>query len=298
MKRLITFLLSTAFLAASLFAADSIPLQTISYSFEPEQIKHLDVNFAAGKIQILQAVTNTINVTVTKDYDAPSPTAKIDKETLSIKTSKFSSYKKPIDILVEVPYGKNFGEVKVVCVSANTYLKYLNAKQILVTTLSGLVNVQDCTVNGILKVGSASGKTSLNDSKITNTTLSSVGGEIVLQNITSSLIQTETMSGIISLNQVKTKAFESQSSNGVFEAQFDEMISEDSWAKTKNGTISLVFPKDCAYKAVVNSMNGQFIDNNTAVTAAQCENLASVYNKGTVEILLDIKNGKASISSK
>lgn len=282
----------------SLFAAELVPEEKLSYSFEPDQVKHLDVNFSAGKVQILEAVTNTINISITKDYDAPSPTCKIDKGTLSVKTSKLSSIKKKIDIVVEIPYGKNLGEIKITTVSANAYLKNLNARQILVTTLSGIVSVKNCEINGLVKVGSASGKTSLEESKISTLTLSAIGGEISLDNIESTLIQAETMSGPILLKNSKTEGFEFQSPNGIIEVQLNEMIKNPSWAKTGNGTINLVFPEKAGYKAIVNSTNGQFIDNNTFVTAAQCENLESVYNNGTTEILISVKTGKATISSK
>lgn len=298
MKRLISFLLTTTFMVWSLFGAELVPEEKLSYSFEPDQVKHLDVNFSAGKIQIVEAVTNSINISVTKDYDAPSPTCKIDKGTLSVKTSKLSSIKKKIDILIEIPFGKNFGEIKVTTVSANTYLKNLNAKQILVTTLSGIVSVKNCEVTGFVKVGSASGQTSFEESTISNLTLSAISGEINLDNVTSTLVQAETMSGPIIFKNSKTEGFEIQSPNGKIEVQLNEMFKNPSWVKTGNGSIDLVFPEKTGYKAIVNSTNGQFIDNNTFVTAAQCENLESVYNNGTAEILINLKNGKASISSK
>lgn len=279
-------------------AASKIPDEEITTAnFNPDQISCLEVNFAAGNVKIQEAVRNDIQVTVTRDYDAPSATTKIEKGTLSIKTKLLSSYKKKIDILVEVPYGKEFDEIKITCVSANSSIKKIDSKNITVTSGGGKVSVNNCKVSDHLKISGAGGQVSVEDSKVFYLTVSTVGGTTYLDDVTTSLVRTESANGNMILKNMKAKAFESQSASGSFEAQFETMPEKTCKVKTGSGDISLTFPKGKGYKAVVSSLNGQFVDSNTSVTAAQCEDLVSQFKNGETEIQISTKSGKASIKS-
>ena len=119
MKKLISIILTALLLGTALFA--EIPDEEITtMNFNPDQISKLDINFAAGNVKVQAVKTNEITVTVTREYDAPAATTKIEKGTLSIKTKLFSNYKKKIDVLVDIPFGKEFEEIKTTCVSANS----------------------------------------------------------------------------------------------------------------------------------------------------------------------------------
>ncbi|MCQ2596616.1 MAG: DUF4097 domain-containing protein [Treponema sp.] len=297
MKKIFTFLLAAVFAVSALVA--EIPNEEITtVNFDPDQITHLDINFAAGNVKIQNAVRNDILVTITREYDAPSVSTKIEKGTLSIKTKILSSYKKKIDIVVEIPFGKNLGQTKVTCVSANTTIKGINTKELFITTATGKVNIENCRLPGNIKIGGASGKISMKDSLPDYLSISAVNGEIELTDITSKLVKTEVAGGKIITHSLKTEAFEAQSMNGMIEMDFEEMISKDSWVKTSGGSIGLTFPTGKGYKAVVSSLNGQFVDNNTYVTASACENLVSSYKEGEPEIKINTKSGKITISSR
>lgn len=297
MKKILSFLLAIVF-AVSAFAAEIPNEEVTTINFNPDQIDHLEINFSAGNIKIQNAVRNDILVTITKEYDAPSVSTKIDKGTLSIKTKILSNYKKKISILVEIPFGKNLGQTKVTCVSANTSIKGINTKELLITTATGKVTIENCRLPGNVKIGGASGKISLKDSLADYLSISAVNGEIELSEITSKLVKTEVANGKILCNDLKTEGFEAQSMNGVINLDFAEMISKDSWVKSNGGDISLTFPTGKGYKAVVSSINGQFLDNNTYITATSCEDLISSYKDGEPEIKINTKSGKVTISSR
>lgn len=296
MKKLISIILSALLLGTALFA--EIPDEEITtMNFNPDQISKLDINFAAGNVKVQAVKTNEITVTVTREYDAPAATTKIEKGTLSIKTKLFSNYKKKIDVLVEIPFGKEFEEIKTTCVSANSTIKNIDSKNITITSGGGKVKIENCNVSDHLKISGAGGQLSVEDSKVFYLTVSSVGGTTYIDDVTTSLVRTESANGNIILKNMKAKAFESQSASGSFEAQFETMPVKASWVKTSSGNIDLVFPKGAGYKAIINSLNGQFIDNNTSVTAASCEDLISQFKNGEVEIKLSTKSGKATITS-
>lgn len=296
MKKLISIFLSALLLGTSLFA--EIPDEEITtMNFNPDQISKLDINFAAGNVKVQAVKTNEITVTVTRDYDAPAATTKVEKGTLSIKTKLFSNYKKKIDILVEVPFGKEFEDIKTTCVTANSTIKNIDSKDITITSGGGKIAIENCNVSDHLKISGASGQISVEDSKVFFLTVSFVGGTTYMDGVTTSLVRTESANGNIILKNMKAKAFESQSASGSFEAQFETMPVKASWIKTSSGNIDIQFPKGEGYKAVINSLNGQFVDNNTSVTAASCEDLISQYKNGEVEIKLNTKSGKATIKS-
>ncbi|MCQ2574154.1 MAG: DUF4097 domain-containing protein [Treponema sp.] len=297
MKKIISFLSVLSFFLSALFAVDLVPEEKITYSFKPEQVQNLEVNFSAGKLSVQEAFTSDITVTITKDYDAPSPTAKIDKGTLVIKTKLLSSYKKQVSILIEIPFGKKLEDIKLTSVSANIFLKNLNAKIITTTTASGMTQVEKCNISSHLKIGAASGKVSVSGIKGNNVTISTVNGIIDLEDLSAKLCRTETANGRISCKKIKTDGFEAQTMNGSIEYQFDKMIENDSWVKTTSGTIDLVFPKGKGYKAIVTTQSGEFIDKNTNITGVQCEDLESRYKNGNVEIKINTKSGNINIDS-
>lgn len=299
MKKLLTFLFAALFTVSAFAATLTVSSEeTITYNFEPDQIKHLDVNFSAGKVSVVTAKTNTVNVIISKEPDAPSPSAKIEDSTLIVKTKILSNYKKKIDIKIEIPYGKNLGQTKITCVSANTLLKGINTKELNITTATGKVTVENCRLPGNVKIGGASGKISISETLADYLSVSAVNGEIELTDVTSKLIKSEVAGGKILGNSLNTEAFQAQSMNGLIQMDFAEMISNDSWVKTTLGDVSLTFPTGKGYKAVVSSLNGQFVDNNTYVTASACEDLVSSYKDGKPEIKLNTKSGKITISSR
>jgi len=299
MKKLISLLFTTLFLISSVFAADStVPEEKLNYSFIPDQVQSLDVNFSAGKVTIRETRTNEINITITKDYDAPAVNAKINKGVLSVKTGLFSNYSKKLSILIEVPVGKVFDEINVTVFTAATYLKGVEAKDVNVTSGGGLVNVENSQISGHMKIAGASGNLSVENTKAFWVTLSAVAGEVNVNKVDSALVRAETANGKIIFQDVDVRKFEIQSMNGSVEAQFEKMPQQDSFVKTNTGNIDLLFPKGKGYKAVATTLNGQFIDNNTNITGAQCDGLVSQFKKGEVEIKVTTRNGKATISSK
>ena len=291
------FFAITSFLSSSLFAESIVPEEKLSYTFKSDQVQNLDVNFAAGKVILQESLTGDININITKDYDAPSPTAKIDKGTLVVKTTLLSSYKKKISIVIEIPYGKKLENIQLTCVSANSTLKRIEADNINITSASGYVQIDKCKISDHLKIGGGAGSLSIKNTEANYITVSSVSGETEITACSCKLLRTETVSGKVVYSKLKTDSFEAQGLSGTLEAQFDKMIEEDSWIKTGTGTVNIVFPKGKGYKAVVSSLSGQFIDQNTNVTGVQCDDLISQYKNGNVEIKINTKTGSVSISS-
>lgn len=291
MKKILSFIFSALLICSALFA------ETQVYSFLPAQIKNLDINFAAGNVTVKTDFTDHIDIVITKEIDVSAPTVKLDKDTLSIKTKILSSFKKEQDIEICIPTGLKLNDVKIISMSANSYIEDAEINNLTITTTSGLIKIKNSKIYGLAKLAGASGKYSAKNSNITNLVCSAVNGEISIEDCNTGLTQLEAANGRISLLNTVTENFEIQTMGGAVTVQLKEMITKNSFAKTTSGTIDITVPKDSAYKAVVTTLNGSFIDNNTFVTAAQCDGLESSYKGGTVEIKLNTKSGKMTLSS-
>lgn len=291
MKKILTLIFAALMVTSAAFA------ETQTYSFLPAQIKNLDVNFAAGNVTVKTDYTDHIEIIITKEIDVSAPTVKLDKDTLSIKTKILSSFKKEQDIEICVPTGLKLNDVKIVSMSANSYIENAEINNLTVTTTGGLIKIKNSKIYGLAKLAGASGKYSAKNSEITNLVCSAVNGEITVEDCRTGLVQLEAANGKINLFNAVTENFEIQAMGGPVTVQLKEMITKNSYVKTTSGTVDITVPKDAAYKAVVTSLNGSFIDNNTFVTAAQCDALESSYKGGTVEIKLNTKSGKMTLSS-
>lgn len=291
MKKILSFIFSAFLFCSAAFA------ETQVYSFLPAQIKNLDINFAAGNVTVKTDFTDHIDIVITKEIDVSAPTVKLDKDTLSIKTKILSSFKKEQDIEICIPTGLKLNDVKIISMSANSYIEDAEINNLTITTTSGLIKIKNSKIYGLAKLAGASGKYSAKNSNITNLVCSAVNGEISIEDCNTGLTQLEAANGRISLLNTVTENFEIQTMGGAVTVQLKEMITKNSFAKTTSGTIDITVPKDSAYKAVVTTLNGSFIDNNTFVTAAQCDGLESSYKGGTVEIKLNTKSGKMTLSS-
>lgn len=291
MKKIFLFVMTAFLFCSAAFA------ETQTYSFLPAQIKNLDINFAAGNVTVKTDFTDHIDIVITKEIDVSAPTVKLDKDTLSIKTKILSSFKKEQDIEICIPTGLKLNDVKIISMSANSYIEDAEINNLTITTTSGLIKIKNSKIYGLAKLAGASGKYSAKNSNITNLVCSAVNGEISIEDCNTGLTQLEAANGRISLLNTVTENFEIQTMGGAVTVQLKEMITKNSFAKTTSGTIDITVPKDSAYKAVVTTLNGSFIDNNTFVTAAQCDGLESSYKGGTVEIKLNTKSGKMTLSS-
>lgn len=291
MKKIAALILTGLLACSALFA------ETQVYSFLPAQIKNIDVNFAAGNVTVKTDFTDHINITITKEIDASAPTVKLDKDTLSIKTKLLSSFKKEQDIEICVPTGLKLNDIKFVCVSANSYVEDIEANNVSINTTSGLIKIKNSKIYGTTKLAGASGKITVKDSEISTLSASTVSGEISFDETKTGLVQMETVNGKLNLQNAVTESFELQTMSGAIEILLKEIMTKNSFAKSTGGSINLVVPKNTPYNAVVTTLNGSFIDNNTFVTAAQCDELISTYQKGTVDIKLNTKSGKITIGS-
>lgn len=291
MKKLTALILTAILTCSALFA------ETQTYSFLPAQIKNIDVNFAAGNVTVKTDFTDHINITITKEVDASAPTVKLEKDTLTIKTKLLSSFKKEQDIEICVPTGLKLNDIKFVCVSANSYVEEIEANNVSINSTSGLIKIKNSKIYGTAKLAGASGKITVKDSEISTLTSSAVSAEISYDGTKTGLAQMETINGKLNLTNAVTDVFELQTMGGAIEIQLNEIMTKNSSVKSSSGNINLVVPKNAPYNAVVTTLNGSFIDNNTFVTAAQCEELLSTYQNGTVEIKMNTKSGKITVGS-
>lgn len=295
MKKIISFLLLTLLSASFIFSQE---LDTNTYSFMPAQIRNINVNFAAGNVTVKTGFSDMVTVEVKKEPDASAPNVKMDGNILSVKTKLFSSFKKEQQIEITLPSGLELDSITLISASANNYVESVKAKTLEITTASGLVKIIDSNFSDFIKVGGASGKVSVSNTEAGTMVLSAVSGEILVEKSKSKSLKTEAVNGQLYIKDSKTDSFEAQCVSGNINIQLDKMITENSSVKTTGGNIFLTLPKGKGYKAIVNSTNGQFVDNNTSVCAAQCEDLISQYKNGDVEIALSTIRGKIVISAK
>lgn len=286
--------LSFSFLSVFAFAATKVDL--LSKRFLPSLIQNVDANFTSGSITLKADFVEHVSVEISGDEGAAKPTVKLTNGTLTVKTPLFSSPKKRHYITIKVPYGLELNNISIVNAAANSSISNISAESLNITTASGKMDITDSVFKDYIKLAGASGKISLSNVESPNLTSSCVSGQVTAEKCITNAFRMETTSGKLDLQNIQASFFEIQATSGEINLSLDKMISESSFARSNSGKINLTFPENSGYTVTVNTISGNFTDENTSLSASHCVDLVSSFGDGAVPVKLNSISGSITIS--
>ena len=221
--------------------------------FTADEVKHLDIDWAAGKVQIY-AREDATAVTVREEYsasnqDTHTPVEEesalyrwLDGDTLRIKFLQSKKTKQSVDaktLTVTVPAGLTLGEVKVRSVSAGVNMGDMTMEKSDIESVSGNLLVTCCSADTVR--------------------LKSDSGEVSCGQGTARTLNAETTSGEIYIERIENLAtLKATTESGNVRLWHTSSLPGQTEVDTTSGEVKLMFPTGSAFTVVFETTSGSY----------------------------------------
>lgn len=221
--------------------------------FTADEVKHLDIDWGAGKVQIYASEDATA-VTVREEYytsnkDTHTPVEEesalyrwLDGDTLRIKFLQSKKSKQSVDaktLMVTIPAGLTLGEVKVRSDSAGVNMGDMTMEKFDIESVSGNLLVSCCSAD--------------------TARLKSVSGEVSCGQGTARTLDAETTSGKIYVERIENLAtLKITTVSGNVRLWHGSTLPGQTEVDTTSGEVKLMFPTGSAFTVAFETVSGTY----------------------------------------
>lgn len=235
-------------------------------------------------IRIVQSTSYTLKEEDRLKVKRSGKTISINKKKIKYSFNFLDGLNRSETITIYIP--KSFSkELEIKTVSGNINAQDLKLEKIRCSSTSGYIKIENLQAEEELELSSVSGDITLDQVNSNLIDINTTSGEIELYKIAGETIKNTTTSGNVEFKGTCNK-FKHNTTSGNLEASFNEMFEEVSISSV-SGNISLEIPENNGFRVQYNTVSGDLtsefnLDNYT-------------YKRGSAEVIVKTTSGDLNI---